>query len=115
MRVQDYPQFEQELDLKPGEDVDAEIAWTEHKADEQIELRQANVLPPPPGVHLTPAQFRVYREEAYQTLNILVNRQRQELREYYEIKRKQSEKEVAELKKEARAATASPEQIANRA
>jgi hypothetical protein len=113
--VQEYPQFEQEFGLTPGTDIDAEIAWAEHKANEQIELRQANVLPPPPGVHLTRAQFRVYREEAYQVLNMQINRMRGELREHYEMKRKQAEKEIAEFKKEARAATDSPEPIATSA
>jgi hypothetical protein len=114
-RVQEYPQFEQEFALEPGTDIDAELARTLRKADQEAELRQVNTMPPPPGVHLTPAQFRVYREEAYQVLNMQINRMRGELREYYEMKRKQAEREIAEFKKEARAATDSPEPIATSA
>jgi hypothetical protein len=97
-RVQECPQFEQEFGLDSGTDIDAEIARTLHKAEQEIELRQANLPPPPPpGMRLGAAQYKVYCEEAYQMLSLRVNHLQHELRDYYAIKRRQSEKEIAEM------------------
>jgi hypothetical protein len=96
-RVQEYPGFEQEFGINPGADVDVETGWTLRKADEEAELRQANDLPaPPPGMRIGSPQYHVYREEAYQNLNALVNSMRHQLRDYYEMKRKESEKLIEE-------------------
>jgi hypothetical protein len=114
--LEEYPQFEQEFGLKPGADVDAEIDWTLHKADEEAQLRQPYDLPAPPaGLRPGSAQYKVYREEAYQALNMQLNDMRRQLREYYEMKRKESEKRVAEIKKEAMSAAPQPEHLANSA
>ena len=96
-RVQEYPGFETEYALNPGADVDAETIWTLHKADEEAELRHTDGLPaPPPGLRPGSPQYRIYREAAYQDLNVQLNNMKHQLREYYEIKRKEGEK----LKKE---------------
>jgi hypothetical protein len=50
-------------------------------------------------------QYRVYREEAYQSLNTQLNYMRRELRDYHEMKRQ----EVEKLKKEMLSATPMPE------
>ena len=93
-RIQEYPNFEQEFGLNPGTDIDAETEWTERKAEEEAELRHANDFPPPPpGMRIGSAQFRVYREEAYQALNMRLNHMKHDLKEYYEEKRKRGEEQ----------------------
>jgi hypothetical protein len=117
LRVEEYSQFEQEFGLKPGADVDAEIDRTLRKADEEIELRQANnpMPAPPPGVRLGSPQYRIYREEVYQALNMELNSLKRELRDYHEMKRKESEKRIAEVKKEALSAAPPPKPLATSA
>ena len=86
-RVQEDPGFGQEFGINPGTNIDAETGWTLRKADEEAELRQVNDLPAPsPGMRLGSAQYRFYREEAYQTLNAQLNSMRHQLRDYYEEK-----------------------------
>jgi hypothetical protein len=110
-RVHAYPGFEQEFAINPGGDVDAETDWTLRKADEEAELRQPHDLPTPPaGLRPSSAQYKVYREEAYQSLNMQLNSMRHQLRDYYEEKRKQAEK----IRQEAMSATP-PERLANSA
>jgi len=100
-RVHDYPAFEQEFGLDPGADIDAETAWTVRQAEEEAELRRAEEPPaPPPGMRLGSAQYRIYREEVYQGLNIRINKMKHDLRDYHEQKRKENEK----LAKEAMSA-----------
>lgn len=97
-RVQEYPGFEQEFGINPGTDIDAETDWTLRKADEEAELRQVNDLPAPsPGMRLGSAQYRVYREKAYQTLNAQLNSMRHQLRDYYEEKKQQPEQLTKEM------------------
>jgi hypothetical protein len=111
-RVQEYPGFEQEFGLNPGSDIDAETGWTLRKADEEVELRHVNDLPaPPPGMRLGSPQYRVYREEAYQALNVQLNYLQRELRDYHEMKRQ----EVEKLKKEMLSVAPSSERLANSA
>jgi hypothetical protein len=100
-RVHAYSGFEQEFSISAGKDIDAEIHWTLIKADEEAELRHAEAPPPPPpGIRFGSAQHRLYREEVYQGLNMQINRMKHELRDHYEQKRKESEKQVEALKKE---------------
>jgi hypothetical protein len=126
-RIQEYPGFEQEFGLNPGTDVDAETQWTLRKADEEVELRHVNDFPaPPPGMRIGSAQYRVYREEAYQSLNTRLNHMRHELRDYYQEKRHQAEKirqemlattiacpeeKTKETKKAAASATPMPDRL----
>jgi hypothetical protein len=111
-RVQECPDFEQKFGIPPGTDIDAETERTLRKADDEAELRQANALPaPPPGLRPGSPQYRVYREEAYQALNMQLNSVRHQLRDYYEEKRQQAEK----FKKEALSANASPGKLAESA
>jgi hypothetical protein len=92
-RVQEYPGFEQEFGINPGTDIDAETDWALRKAEAAAELRHVNDLPaPPPGMRIGSPQYRVYREEAYQSLNTQLNHMKHELRDYYEEKRQQAEK-----------------------
>jgi hypothetical protein len=114
-RVQAYPAFEQEFALDPGADLDAEIDWTLRQAEEEVERRHAEEpLAPPPGMRLNSAQYRIYREEAYQLLNMRINRMKHELRDYHEQKRKESEKLVEDFKKGVASATP-PKPVATRA
>jgi hypothetical protein len=107
LRVQEYPQLEIELGLDPGVDIDAEIDWTVRQADEQAELRHANDFPPvPPGMRIGSPQFRVYREEAYQALNMRLNHMKHDLKDYYAERRKRGEEQ---LKKEMASAIPAPE------
>ncbi|MFZ1137079.1 MAG: hypothetical protein WAN69_19170 [Candidatus Korobacteraceae bacterium] len=111
-RVQEYPGFEQEFGINPGTDIDAETAWTLRKADEEVELRHVNDLPaPPPGMRLGSAQYRVYRDEAYQALNVRLNSMKHQLRDYNEQKRQQFEK----MRKEMMSAAPSAEPLADSA
>jgi hypothetical protein len=106
MRVQSYPAFEHEFGINAGEDIDIEIHSTLRKADEEAELRHAEEPPPPPpGMRFGSTQHRLYREEVYQGLNMQINRMKHELRDYYEQKRKETEKLVNEARKEAGLAT----------
>src|SRR6516162_8280105 len=112
VRVQAYPGFEQEFGLEPGADLDAETNQTLREAEEEAKLLHAEAPPPPPpGVRPGSAQYRVYREEVYQSLNIRINRMKHDLRDYYEQKRKENEK----LAKEAMGVTLPPEPISNTA
>ncbi len=109
--MQEYPGFEREFGLDPGTDIDAETDWTLRKADDEAELRRANEPPaPPPGIRIGSAQYRIYREEAYQSLNIQLNRMRHELRDYYEEKNKPIKDEIEKMRKEMASAKASPGQ-----
>ena len=111
-RVQEYPGFEQEYAINPGGDVDTETIWTLRKADEEAELRHSDGFPtPPPGLRPGSLQYRIYREAAYQELNTKVNSMNHQLREYYEMKRKEGEK----LKKEMMSAIPAPERVAESA
>ena len=115
-RVQAYPAFEQEFGINPGDDVDAEIDSALREADEEAERRSAEAPPPPPpGMRLGSAQHQLYREEVYQGLNLRINKMKHELRDYYEQKRKESEKLAQGFKKEAMSATPPPKPVATSA
>ena len=104
--------FEQEFGLAPGADVDAETNQTLQEAEEEAKLLHAEAPPPPPpGVRPGSAQYRVYREEVHQSLNIRINRMKHDLRDYYEQKRKENET----LAKEAMGVTLPPKPIATSA
>ena len=112
-RVQEYPGFEQEFGIAAGTDVDTEITSTLHQAEEQAELRLVENFPaPPPGMRIGSAQYRIYREECYQGLNMRLNHMKHELHDYYEMKRKETQEM---LKKEGMSVTAAPDRLANRA
>jgi len=88
-RLHEYPGFEKEFALNPGADLDAETAFLLRKADAEAELRQADSMPapPPPGIRPGSPAFRVYREQAYQGMQMPLNSMRVQLREYNEMKR----------------------------
>ena len=121
-RVQEYPTFEQEFGLNAGTDIDAETDSTLRKADEAAELRYVDNFPaPPPGMRIGSAQYRIYREECYQGLNMQLNHMKHELRDYYEMKRKETEEMLrkdgmlVETKKAAASATPMPDRFTSSA
>jgi len=115
-RVQECPEFEQKFGLPPGADLDAETDAVLHKADEEAELRQAESLPmPPPGVRPGSAAYRLFREEAYQSMRLQLRETQHQLREYNEQKRQQLLKEFETTKKEVASATPSSERRTNSA
>lgn len=115
-RVQAYPGCEQEFGIDPATDIDAETAWTLRKAEEEAERRHIEEPPtPPPGMRMGSAQYRIYREEVYQALNLRINAMKLDLREYYEQKQKESEKLMQQAKKEAMSATLPPKPVASSA
>ena len=96
-RVQEFPDFEKTFDINPGADLDAETAFLLRQADAEAELRQADPMPtPPPGLRPGSPAYRVYREEAYQGMQMQLNSMRAQLREYNEMKRQQVEKQIKE-------------------
>ena len=108
-RIQEYPEFEKQFGLPPGADLDAEIDAVLRKADEEAELRQSESLPePPPGMRVGSPAYRVFREEAYQSMQMQLTRMRHELRDYNQQKREK-------LKKEIMSATPAPERRADTA
>ena len=112
-RIQEYPEFEKEFGIPPGADLDAETDAVLRKADEEAELRQAESMPePPPGVRPGSVAYRVYREEAYQIMQLRVNRLQHELRDYNQQKRQQYEET---MKKEMMSATPAPDRLAESA
>jgi len=112
-RIQEYPEFEKEFGIPPGADLDAETDAVLRKADEEAELRQAESMPePPPGVRPGSVAYRVYREEAYQIMQLRVNRLQHELRDYNQQKRQQYEET---MKKEMMSATPAPDRLADTA
>ena len=67
---------------------------------------------PPPGVRPGSVAYRVYREEAYQIMQLRVNRLQHELRDYNQQKRQQYEET---MKKEMMSATPAPDRLADTA
>jgi len=118
-RVQEYPGFEEEFGINPGADLDAETAFLLRRADADAELRQADPMPtPPPGVRPGSPAYRVYREEAYQGMQMQLNSMRVQLREYNEMKRQQLEKQIKEVeayKKAVASAAPAPDRRADSA
>jgi hypothetical protein len=87
-RIQEYPGFELEFGINAGTDINAETDWTLRKAEEEAGFRQGEPMPtPPPGMRPGSAQYRIYREEAYQALRYQIGHLTHELREYHEMKR----------------------------
>jgi hypothetical protein len=111
-RIHEYPDFEKQLGLPPGADLDAETDAVLQKADEEAELRQSESLPtPPPGVRPGSPADRLFREEAYQILRLQLRETQHQLREYNEQKRQQFEK----MKKEMMSETSAPQRLADSA
>jgi hypothetical protein len=111
-RVQECPGFEKQFGLPPGADLDAETDAVLRKADEEAELRQSESLPePPPGVRVGSPAYRVFREEAYQAMQLQLTHMRHQLRDYNEQKRQEFEKE----KKEMMSAIPAPDRLADSA
>ena len=111
-RIQEFPEFEKQFGIPPGADLDAETDAVLQQADEEAELRQGESMPlPPPGVRPGSVAYRVYREEAYQILQLRVNGLQHQLRAYNEQKRQQFEN----MKKEVMSATPAPDRRADTA
>ncbi len=108
--IQEYPDFEQELGIPPGLDIDVVTDAVLQKADEEVQLRRADALPePPPGIRPGSPAYRLFREETYQTMRYQINDLRHQLRDYNEQKRQQILKEIETMKKEVAPATPAPE------
>jgi hypothetical protein len=115
-RLQELPDFDENLGLPPGADLDAEVAAAEQKADEEAEIRRAQSLPePPPGIRPGSPAYRLFREETYQMMRYQINDLRHQLRDYHEQKRQQNQKEIETMKKEAMSATPAPDRRADTA
>jgi len=111
-RIQEYPDFEKQFGLPPGADLDAETDAVLQNADQEAEIRQSESLPtPPPGVRVGSPAYRLFREEAYQTLHLQLRETQHQLREFNEQKRQQFEK----MKKEMMSATPAPQRLADSA
>ena len=111
-RIQEFPEFENQFGLPPGADLDAVTDAVLQKADEEAVLRQSESLPtPPPGVRVGSVAYRLFREEAYQTLHLQLRETQHQLREYNQQKRHQFEK----MKKEVVSATPSSQRLADSA
>ena len=111
-RIQEFPEFEAKFGLPPGADLDAETDAVLQKADEEAEIRKSESLPePPPGVRAGSPAYRLFREEAYQTLRLQLKATQHQLREYNEQKRQQFEK----IKKEMMSETPAPQRLADSA
>jgi len=89
-RLQEYPEFERNLGLPPGIDLDAETEAAELKAEEH-----ARVLSIAPGS--VPARGNYTREEAYQGLQWQIHFLKQQLADYADIRKEQQEKSRKEL------------------
>ena len=108
-RIQEFPDFEKQFGLPPGADLDAETDAVLRKADAEAEIRRAESMPvPPPGVRVGSPAYRVYREEAYQMMNLQLLDLRRELRDYHQQKREK-------LRKETMAVSPTPERLADSA
>ena len=115
-RVQEFPGLEQKLGLAPDADIDAETVATLQKADEQLEIRYANVPPPcPPGIRPGSAAERLYRDESNQMLRLQVQSLRFQLREYTAMKQQQLKQDLEQMKKEAHSAKPLLEPLSNTA
>jgi len=109
--VTEYPNFEKDYELNPGDDIDAEIAHTLRKAEEENALRHVNDMPePPPGMRIGSAQYKVYRDECYRVLNMQLNHLKHDLRDYYAEKNKHVKEEIEQMKKDVASATPAPQQ-----
>jgi hypothetical protein len=94
-RVQEYPDFEKQLGLTPGADLDAETELVLQQADDEARLRKPDAMPtPPPGVRVGSLAYRVFREEAYTAMRFEIQNLRHDLRDYHQQKREQLKKEV---------------------
>jgi hypothetical protein len=109
-RIQEYPEFDKQFSIPSGVDLDVLTDAVLQKADEEAELRQEEALPtPPPGVRAGSPAYRLFREEAYQTLRLQLKETQYQLREYNEQKRQEY------MKKEMMSATPAPERLADSA
>jgi hypothetical protein len=111
-RVQECPDFEQRFGLPPGADLDAETDAVLRKADQEAQLRQRESVPqPPPGLRPGSPAYRLFREEAYQALQMQLREAQYQLRDYNEQKRQQ----IGNMKKEMMSATPTPNRRADSA
>ena len=109
-RIQEYPEFDKQFSIPSGVDLDVLTDAVLQKADEEAELRQEEALPtPPPGVRAGSPAYRLFREEAYQTLRLQLKATQHQLREYNEQKRQEY------MKKEMMSATPAPQPLADSA
>ena len=81
----------------PAPNIDAETDPVQGRQGNRASSGQQPPYASSPGVCLGSVQYRVYREEAYQALNMQLNSMKHQLRDYYEQKRQQFEKERKEM------------------
>ncbi|HZD31297.1 MAG TPA: hypothetical protein VE779_06525, partial [Candidatus Angelobacter sp.] len=112
-RVQECPGFEQKFGLPPGADLDAETDAALRHADDEAQYRQGIPIPlPPPGMRPGSPAYRIYREEAYQTMQLELKRLRNDLRDYHQQKSRKLEEMI---KKEMQSVTTQPDRRADTA
>ncbi|HVP49960.1 MAG TPA: hypothetical protein VMT56_01930 [Candidatus Bathyarchaeia archaeon] len=97
-RLQEYPEFERNLGIPPGIDLDTETDAANREAEEH-----ARVLAIAPGP--VPARGAYTREEAYQGLQWQIHHLKQQLVEFADLRQQQQEK----LRKEVLSAYPSAE------
>ena len=69
-RIQEFPDFEKQLGLAPGADLDAETDAARQRPTKRPDIANPNVARLPPGVRPGSPAYRVFREEAYRMLRI---------------------------------------------
>jgi hypothetical protein len=106
-RLQEYPEFERNLDIPSGIDLDAETDHVMRRAEEQAAVLSIAPNPQPGTGCPVPAKIHYTREEAYQGLQWEVHHLRKQIREYEEERKQQFKK------MQPASATAPPERRAN--
>jgi hypothetical protein len=91
-RLEDYPEFERNLDLEPGIDLDAETDRVMRRAEEQAAALSIAPNPLPGSDCPVPAKIQYTREEAYQCLQWEIHFMRKQIREFQEERKRESNK-----------------------
>lgn len=111
-RPTEYPDFEKEFGIPPGADIDTLTDAVFKQADQEVEFRHAQTVPPPPpGTRPGSAEYKLYRDEAIQELRTRIEVLQTNLREYWAMKKQM----VDQMRKEALSTVAQNEAVAKSA